>query len=310
MTDRPGDAGRLPRRKFLFSLAGALLLAGAPRRLRASRHRSQPSARPDGLPLTLTDELDKFWQNARKEVYKSVPELMARHHVELERGVRFHKLIRGPRDKRHVAITFDDGPHPGYTPRLLSILKDFDAKATFFVVGEVAERYPELVRSESAAGHSIGNHTYHHVDLTKIPQDYVATEIKACGEVLAGITGRRPHLFRPPGGDYNHDVATVAEALGYTMVLWTDDPGDYASPGKDLIKQRLLNNISEGGIVLIHDGIEQTIAILPDVLKYLKMRNFDLVTVDEMLRDHPLYGPLGILRTRPGSLRRARSTFR
>src|SRR5260370_1430000 len=83
---------------------------------------------------------------------------------------------------------------------------------------------------------------------TQIPGEYVAMEIKACGKVLEQITGRAPHLFRPPGGDYNQQVAQVASALGYTMVLWTNDPGDYAKPGSSLIKSRVLSKIHNGEV--------------------------------------------------------------
>jgi peptidoglycan-N-acetylglucosamine deacetylase len=228
-------------------------------------------------------ELDRFWRNARNEVDRSVLELLAQHQAELRKGLWWNKLMRGDPDRKQIAITFDDGPHPAYTPRILDILKRYDANATFFLVGEMAEKYPDLVRAEVAAGHSLGNHTYHHVNLTKIPEEYVATEIKACGEVLRSITGRAPHLFRPPGGDYNAAVAATAAALGYTMVLWTDDPADYASPGEKVIETRLLSRIGSGGIVLIHDGIQQTVDVLPQILSVLKKRGYDLVSVDEMM---------------------------
>lgn len=228
-------------------------------------------------------EVDKFWQRAKQEVDKSVLELFAQHQAELERGIKYHKLIKGNPRKKQVAITFDDGPHPSYTPRLLEILKQHGVKATFFLVGEMGEKYPDLVKAEIAAGHSVGNHTYHHVNLTRIPLEQVATEIKACGEVLQGITGRPPRLFRPPGGDYDKKVAEAAEALGYTMVLWTDDPGDYAKPGAKVIESRLLSSISPGGVVLIHDGIQQTLDVLPQILAYLKGKGYQFVTIDEMM---------------------------
>lgn len=231
------------------------------------------------------NETDKFWRNAKKEVDQNVLVLMAQDQAELERGLRYHKLIRGNATKKQIALTFDDGPHPRFTPQLLALLKKYDVKATFFVVGEQAEKYPDLIKAEVAAGHNVGNHTYHHVNLKKIPLEYVATEMKACGQVLKKITGTSPHLFRPPGGDYDHDVAKISEALGYTMVLWTDDPGDYAKPGDKVIEERLLARVSNGGIVLIHDGIQQTIDILPQFITYLKAQGYEFVTIDEMLKD-------------------------
>jgi peptidoglycan/xylan/chitin deacetylase (PgdA/CDA1 family) len=229
------------------------------------------------------NDADKFWQHAKREVDKSVLEMIAQNQAELARGAQYHKFMHGSPNLKEIAITFDDGPHPQYTPRLLDILKQYDVRATFFVVGEKAEESPNLIRAEIAGGHSVGNHTYHHVSLTKIPEEYVPTEIKACGEVLKSITGKSPHLFRPPGGDYDQQVAVDAGALGYTTVLWTDDPGDYASPGDKVIKSRLLDRISNGGIVLIHDGVQQTVDVLPGILGYLKSRGYKFVTVDEMM---------------------------
>lgn len=231
------------------------------------------------------EQVDKYWQNAKMEVDKSVPELFAQHQVELGKNIQFNKLIHGDPSRTEIAVTFDDGPHPSYTPKLLSILKQYNAKATFFLVGEMAERHPELVKAEIAAGHAIGNHTYHHVNLTKIPPEDVAVEIQSCGDVLKSITGKQPHLFRPPGGDYDRQVAQLANSLGYTMVLWTDDPGDYASPGAEVIEARLDRRINNGGIILIHDGIQQTIDELPAILKYLNNKGYKLVTIDEMIRD-------------------------
>lgn len=210
--------------------------------------------------------------------------MLKQHEAELERGVRYSKLMHGDRNRKRIAITFDDGPHPKYTPQILSILKANNVRATFFLVGEMAVKYPWLVNQELGSGMAIGNHTYHHVNLTKIPEAQVATEIKACGDVLYKITHQKDHLiFRPPGGDYNSDVAEAATALGYKMILWTDDPGDYASPGKKVIQTRLLDKVSNGGIILIHDGIQQTIDVLPGIIKQLRAKGFELVTIPEML---------------------------
>jgi peptidoglycan/xylan/chitin deacetylase (PgdA/CDA1 family) len=228
-------------------------------------------------------KLEQYWQHAKEEVYKSVPELLAQHQTELARGWRYRKFMHGDRTKKWIALTFDDGPHPEYTPRILDILREHHVRATFFVVGKMAEQYPDLLREQAAAGHSIGNHTYHHVNLTRIPPTDVAAEIKACGEVIQSITGKVPHLFRPPGGDYDRNIAEVAEALGYWIVLWTDDPGDYAKPAESTLRQRLFSRLGNGGIILLHDGIAETIDLLPDLIKYLRSQGYELVTVDEML---------------------------
>lgn len=242
-------------------------------------------------PTTKTAETnyanDPYWQHAKDEVYKSVLELIAQHQAELLKNIQYHKLLHGDLKKKQIALTFDDGPHPQYTPQILDILAREKVKATFFVIGEMADKYPDLVQAEFKAGHNIGNHTYHHVNLTKILEPDVATEIKACGEALQRITQQAPYLFRPPGGDYDTGVAETSEVLGYTIVLWTDDPGDYASPGEQLILQRTLKSANKGGIILIHDGVQQTIAILPELITTLKKQGYQFVTIDEMVKGHP-----------------------
>ncbi|BDI29660.1 hypothetical protein CCAX7_17110 [Capsulimonas corticalis] len=234
--------------------------------------------------LMVRAERDKYWLNAKTEIYKSTLELTAQRETELNRGLSFSILTRGNPTRKQIALTFDDGPHPAYTPQLLKILKDNGVKATFFVVGEQAEKYPDLIKAEVAGGHAVGNHTYDHVSLIKIPQEYVATEIKACGEVLERILGKPVNLFRPPGGVYDRSVAETSEALGYKMILWTDDPGDYASPGSNLIETRTLDHVTNGGIILLHDGIQQTIDVLPQMLKYLKSKGYEFVTVEQMVK--------------------------
>ncbi|MCC6485027.1 MAG: polysaccharide deacetylase family protein [Armatimonadetes bacterium] len=231
----------------------------------------------------LRADRDPVWQRARAEVYRSVEDLLAQQRLQVGNELRCPTIMRGDTRKPQIALTFDDGPHPGYTYQILRILRQENVKATFFVVGEQAERYPDLVRDQIRGEHCVGNHTYHHVSLTKIPELYVADEIKACGDVLRHITGRAPHLFRPPGGDYNARVTDAARALGYTMVLWSDDPGDYASPGAFKIAQRTLRCAGNGGILLLHDGIQQTVDILPSLIDTLRKRGYEFVTVDQML---------------------------
>jgi len=281
----------------IYAAAFALLLA-APIGVSGAPHTNPMQTSATAIMNRLAKEKDPYWRSAKEIAYKSVPELIAQHNDELARSARHRKLMHGPMAVKHIALTFDDGPHPKYTPRILEILRRYNVKATFFVVGFMAEKYPTLVKAELGGGHSVGNHTYHHVNLSKIPEAYVATEIKACGEVLASIGGRAPHLFRPPGGDYNESVAQVIDTLGYELILWTDDPGDYASPGEDVIVQRTLDAISPGGIILIHDGVQQTVDVLPTLIKELKARGYEFVTIDEMIKEKALYGKDAGLRRR------------
>ena len=186
-----------------------------------------------------------------KEADKSIPEILAENRNELEEGIRYHKFLHGNTSKREIAITFDDGPHPKFTAELLRILKENNIKATFFLVGKMAEKYPDLVTLETSAGHSIGNHTYNHINLKEITKENVAYEIQKCEDSIAKITGRKTNLFRPPGGAYDNDVMSVVEGLKYSTVLWTANGGDWYSPGKKIIKEKVLTRTKNGGIILL-----------------------------------------------------------
>jgi len=197
-------------------------------------------------------------------------------------GLKYLKLIKGDPTSKTIALTFDDGPHPEWSERLLEVLRENHVKATFFVVGKMVDRYPDLVREEVAEGHQIANHTYHHRNLSNLSDEEVEQEYRMCDESVYRVTGQHMKFCRPPGGQYDHDVIQSTEHIGLTTVLWTDDPGDYAKPGDDVIEKRLLNRIRNGSIVLLHDGIEQTLEILPKLIQTLRKRGFKFVTIDEM----------------------------
>ncbi len=243
---------------------------------------SQDGRRPGAV--TATAKTDPIWEQAKAEVRNGVLDLLTRKRATLESGLSEYRVTHGTRDRREVALTFDDGPHPVFTPRLLDVLERAKVKATFFLVGEMAEKRPDLVKAQLAAGHCIGNHTYHHVNLSRLPIGTVAAEIKACGNVLRDITGQSPRWFRPPGGDIDTDGYLAARALGYKTVLWDVFPADSRSPGRLTIRSRVLDETSPGGIVLLHDGIQQTLDVLPEIIATLKARGYRFVTLDEMLR--------------------------
>jgi peptidoglycan/xylan/chitin deacetylase (PgdA/CDA1 family) len=275
------------RMKTMFLLLMSALALGSPPAF------AQPS--PPGGPITEggmpalynlapQPKLQEYWLHAKKEVDKSVLELIAQHQAELDKGLRLRKLMHGDPNKMEIALTFDDGPHSYYTRKILDILKANHVKATFFVVGEKVLEHPELVKAEAAEGHVLGNHTFHHVNLTRIPEQDVAAEVVACGDAILASTGRKPRFFRPPGGDYDPQVAGVVDALGYTLILWTDNPGDYASPGTGKIETRVTSGIGNGGIILMHDGVQETLDALPVIIEDLRNRGFSFVGIDDMLK--------------------------
>ena len=155
-------------------------------------------------------------------------------------------------DSRAVALTFDDGPDPRTTPRVLQVLEDFGVRATFFMVGESAARAPALVREVAAAGHAIGNHSWSHPPFPAIPGRERRRQLRACATALAPYGLR---LFRPPYGEQSLASRLDALALGYRVVTWSVDPRDYKERDGVVLAAKLLGEIRPGSIVLLHDGI-------------------------------------------------------
>ncbi|WP_395744780.1 polysaccharide deacetylase family protein [Prosthecobacter sp.] len=169
-------------------------------------------------------------------------------------------------------LTFDDGPHPLYTPALLDWLKANKIRATFFLVGENAVRYPELVRRIAAEGHQIGNHTWSHANLTKLSDAKVRSEIQRTHDVIVQITGRAPTVFRPPYGAIKPAQRQwVARVFHYETVLWDVDTEDWKLSSAEAITQRIERTLKPGGIILAHDIHPRILQALPVVLPRLQM---------------------------------------
>lgn len=192
-----------------------------------------------------------------------------------------------------VAITFDDGPDPAWTPKVLDILKTANVKAAFFVVGVNAEQYPALVRRIADEGHEIGNHTYYHPNLALCWPEHIRLELNATQLLIETITGRSTTLFRPPyAADTSPSKLTelmpleIAQDLGYLLVLENIDPQDWAKPGADIIVQRVKQQRHDGSIILLHDAggnRQQTVEALPRILDYLHTRGDTVVPLSTLL---------------------------
>jgi peptidoglycan-N-acetylglucosamine deacetylase len=190
-------------------------------------------------------------------------------------------------DEKVIALTFDDGPHPQYTAQILDLLKQYEAKATFFVVGNKIKLYPDVLEQTAQAGHEIANHTYSHAYLNRMTN--IHKELTSTEELIVEKTGRRSQLFRPPGGFYNDRLVSAVKDEGYTMVMWSWqlDTKDWDTPGVRRIVNSVLKNVKNGNIVLFHDYIEgptQTIEALKVILPELKNKGYRMVTVSELLQ--------------------------
>lgn len=201
------------------------------------------------------------------------------------RDTRVGVVFRTSPARREIALTFDDGPDPRWTPRVLDALAAQDAKATFFVVGMRAQRHPDLVRRIAAAGHVIGNHTYRHADLTRLGHSAITAELRRTSECIAEITGRRPQLLRPPWGHIDPVGLLAAAEAGLTMILWSQHVRA-SNAGSDAAV--CLKDARPGSIVLSHDGgptpNEVLMRTMAQLTVTLRSRGYDLVSVVDLLR--------------------------
>lgn len=196
-----------------------------------------------------------------------------------------------------VCLTFDDGPDPEWTPAILDILKDRSVKATFFIVGSRAERYPEIVRRIVAEGHEIGNHSFTHPNLATVPITRIKLELNATQRLIESLTGYSTTLFRPPyAADANPADPSelipiaVAQDLGYMTVLESIDPKDWQEQGVASLVDRVKAQRSAGHIILLHDGggdRSTTVAALPDIIDFLEERGDRIVTIAGLLDMDP-----------------------
>lgn len=183
---------------------------------------------------------------------------------------------------RHVAITFDDGPHPVYTERLLDGLKERGVHATFFVTGQNAELHPDIIKRMSEEGHLIGNHTYSHIQLTSNNRETFRQELIDTNRVISKITGKEVLYVRPPYGTWDKKFETE---LNMFPVLWTVDPLDWCSSDADCIVRKVVKNTMENDIILMHDYYESSVAAALAAIDQLQAQGFTFVTVDEILFD-------------------------
>ncbi|MET9270472.1 polysaccharide deacetylase family protein [Kribbella sp. NPDC003557] len=187
-----------------------------------------------------------------------------------------------PLPAKYVVLTFDDGPDAEFTPKVLDILAKYDAKATFFEVGQNVRKHPELTKRIHAAGHSVQNHTWTHADLRHLGAAAFRQQITSTDQVIQAQTGSTPGCLRPPYGGVSAAVRQRAKALGKDLVVWTVDSRDWTRPGVAAIEQRVLKNVHNGSVILMHDGggnRTQTIAALPVILQNLKAQGYGFRTL-------------------------------
>jgi peptidoglycan/xylan/chitin deacetylase (PgdA/CDA1 family) len=217
--------------------------------------------------------------------------LFALNEIANPRGALLGKVLwKG--DRRGIALTFDDGPHPVYTPRVLEILDRFQAQATFFVIGRHLKEWGTLAAEASRRGHVIGNHSFNHLRLMNfLSGPRLRQEIRACQQEIERWVGYRPRFYRQPAGFRNPNIFRILKEMRMSMVGWQVRAFDTQSKDPLVISRRILKKAQPGGVLLLHDGSDSasnqdraaTVAALPEILRVLRDRGLQFLTLEELL---------------------------
>ncbi|MGM0440921.1 MAG: polysaccharide deacetylase family protein [Elusimicrobiota bacterium] len=184
---------------------------------------------------------------------------------------------------RTVVLTFDDGPRPETTKKIISVLEDKKVPATFFLVGKMMEKHPQLVEKIYKKGFEIGNHTYTHPRLINLEKDDILKELNKFNSLLYDIVGKKTSFFRPPGGRYTEDVLKIAREEGYHMVLWSRHANDtYEGSTKRKIFERVTSSPRETELIMMHDGPKESLKALPEIIDFYRKKGFKFKTVSEV----------------------------
>jgi polysaccharide deacetylase family sporulation protein PdaB len=186
-------------------------------------------------------------------------------------------------NEKKIAISFDAAWGNEETQTLIDILKKYNVKTTFFVVGAWVDKYPDSVRALTAAGHEVCNHSSTHPHMPKLTQQEMTSQITSCNEKIKAITGASPLLFRPPYGDYNDSLINTVNGLKMYPIQWSVDSLDWKDPTPQQIASRVLSRVKPGSIVLFHNGAKNTPAALPTVLQTLQAQGYKIVPVSQLI---------------------------
>lgn len=187
------------------------------------------------------------------------------------------------RPDKCVSVTFDAAWGNEDTQTLIDILEKYGVRATFFVVGEWVDKYPDSVRALQSAGHEIMSHSNTHAHYPQLSRQQMIADARTCADKIAAVTGVQPTLLRPPYGDYNDAVVGAMREAGFTTIQWDVDSLDWKNPGADAICSRVLERVKPGSIVLFHNAAPQTPQALPRILETLLSRGYTFLPVSELI---------------------------
>lgn len=215
-----------------------------------------------------------------------VPRLTVAHDVVALTSVQTNRAS--------VALTFDDGPHPTHTPVLLDILAQYRVRATFYVIGQMARRYPEILRRIVAEGHEVGNHSWSHPTLSQLGDGSVLREIDRTQEVVWQTVGAQPVTMRPPYGAFSRRQSHMLhDQRNLPTVIWSVDPQDWRRPGSSVVADRMVRGARPGSVILAHDIHAPTVRAVPAAIEGIAARGLGFATMSELL-GWGRWGPRGL----------------
>lgn len=200
--------------------------------------------------------------------------------VSLHAPTEVREALAMDESVKKVAITFDDGPNPDYTEMLLAGLKERGVSATFFLLGKEVEQYPEIVKKIHEGGHLIGTHSYEHVNLSNLTDAAAIEQVDKTNAAIHEIIGEFSEYIRPPFGCWKPNLDYETTMI---EVLWDVDPKDWATSNASVIAQRVLGDVGENDIILLHDASESSVLAAFKIIDELKAQGYTFVTVEEIL---------------------------
>ena len=268
---------------FVFTLLGASLGSCS------NAEKTAGSAVPEAAAPVKTEANTAYRTPTIKGPVPRNPDMNLSANFSPNAGVTFSRVSVG---QNYVAMTFDDGPHPQNTPKLLDILRERNIKATFYVIGRNVDLYPAITRRIVAEGHEIGNHSYTHGNMSKMSDDKVREELKKTADAIARAAGVKPRTLRPPyGALLQTQRSWIHSEFGYPTIMWAVDPRDWQRPGPSVVTSRILSATTPGAIVLAHDLHAPTVTAMPATLDGLLQKGYKFVTVSQLLAMKPNEAP-------------------
>ena len=187
------------------------------------------------------------------------------------------------REDKKISLTFDSAWGDEDIPQLIEVLDEYNVKASFFILGEWVDKYPESVKALADAGHEVLNHSDTHPHMNKMNIEQLREEIKACDDKIFNLTGQKHNLFRAPYGEYNDNVILAAQSVGNLVIQWDVDSLDWKDPSPEQMMDNVTKKVRSGSIMLFHSGTKNTLSALPAIIEKLQREGYELVPVSNLV---------------------------